>query len=272
MVPRSMSEVTSATRSRNFSSSWRATSIRSITWALRSVMEVCAVIDSSSSRSSRVNRPGAFVQNLQNTDDFLSRRDNGGAKQITRDEAGVRINGPVEARVRVRVVNDQAFAGLKYVAGDTGIVQKPDFAKTHALRHTGVKFAGLLVVEKESAPFGICLLNADLHDVAEQFLECLGGGHLGSNAEEQPCLLGFAARPRISPGVSAQGRHRRTTFHPHTPVFHETPAFHAIPIWPTEAASVRRASYSGALPPHRRASFSDSPSHPAEPGWLPEAG
>jgi hypothetical protein len=61
IVLRSMSWVTSETRSRNFSSFWRTAAIRSSCWALRSVMATCVVMASSRCRSASSNAPSVLL-------------------------------------------------------------------------------------------------------------------------------------------------------------------------------------------------------------------
>ena len=83
-----------------------------------------------------VERALLLVQHLRNPDDVALRGAYRHAQYAARHEAGLLVDSAVEARIGIRIVDDDAFAAGEDMAGDTAVIEQADFAVKIALRHS----------------------------------------------------------------------------------------------------------------------------------------
>ena len=146
-----------------------------------------------------VEAAARFVQHLRDANYFALGGDDGYAQDALGDEAGLFVDGAVEAFVGVGVVDDQAGAGCEHVTGNTAVVEEADFARGIALRHARIQLAGFRVVEKQSAALGLEFRGGDFDQADQHFVERVHAGHFLRNAEQQ-----FGeAQPAIVAGARA---------------------------------------------------------------------
>ena len=125
-----------------------------------------------------------LVEHLQDADNLTLDSPNRRAKDVLGDIARLLVDRAVETWVGVRVFDDSALALGVHIASNPLIVEDPDFAKLGALGDTRVQFAGILIVQKQSAPIGAGLGRTDVDHRRQQLVESVDDRNLFGDAEQ----------------------------------------------------------------------------------------
>ena len=118
-----------------------------------------------------VKRALLLVQHLCDAYDVAFRRAYRHAQYAARHEPGLLVDGAVEARIGVRVVDDDPFTAGEHVAGNAAVVEQADFAVEITLRHARVQLVGFRIVQEQRAAFRGKFIGRDLDQPCQHFIE-----------------------------------------------------------------------------------------------------
>ena len=129
---------------------------------------------------------GAFllVQHLDDADDLAFHGLHRRTQDRLGDEAGLFVDGAVEALIAVGIEDDLADAALEDGAGDAGGVEDANLAREIALGDARVELARLRVVEEQAAALGAEFPGGHFDQRGENLVERLHGGDAPRHREQ----------------------------------------------------------------------------------------
>jgi hypothetical protein len=118
-----------------------------------------------------IEPPVALVENLDGADRRARVAAQGNAHHRPGVKAGALVDGGIEARIAIGVIDDRRALGREHRAGDARGGGDADLGDLAAERDPRIELAALGVMEKDGAALGVERGHRQLHQPAQQFVE-----------------------------------------------------------------------------------------------------